>query len=106
MSKIFTIIKTEIDKSQVEDYLQIKDKISDILLKYKFEFNTEEVRDKMKHNLSQILKQQVLDETTIEMIDYNSYYFVVKIGDKKYPLLQYLSLLERFQKIKKILDKK
>lgn len=97
---------SKIDMSQlVYDYTDLKDKINDVILKYNFEFNTKEVRDMMAKELSQVLKEEVLDETSDGMVYYSKYYFTVNIDDKKYSLSNYLKLLERIEKIKKLKDK-
>ncbi len=98
------IIKTEINKSQVVKYLDIKEQLEDIIFSYKFEFNTEEVRNQMANNISLLLDKEVVDKTTKQMIIYGSYYFVVKVDNNEYSLSEYLLLYERLEKIKKIIN--
>jgi hypothetical protein len=96
------IIKTEIDKSQVVKYLDIREQIKDLMLGYRFEFNTKEVRNQMANDISLLLDKEVVDETTEQMIYNSSYYFVVKVDNNEYPLSEYLLLYDRLRKIRKI----
>ena len=96
------IKKTEITKSQVVKYLDIKEQIKDLMLGYRFEFNTKEVRNQMANHISLLLDKEVVDKTTEQMLNYSSYYFVVKVDNNEYPLSKYLLHYERLKKIKKL----
>jgi hypothetical protein len=96
------IIKTEINKSQVVKYLDIRNQIKDLILRYSFEFNTEKVRNQIANDISLLLDKEVVDKTTEQIIYNNNYYFVVKVDNNEYPLSKYLLHYERLKKIKKL----
>jgi hypothetical protein len=88
-----------------KDVDKIRENITEIFIRFQYEFNTPAVRKQMGNMIGQYLNRNIIDQTSAEMIDRGVYYFCVEINNRYYSLLEYIDnliMIERRLKIEKI----
>jgi hypothetical protein len=93
----------------MENIDKIRNDINNILLNYQYEFNTPDIRLELASKIGQYLDREIVDRTTQQLVDNNTYNLAVKIEDKEYSIFQYLThlkLIQSFELIFKINSKK
>lgn len=79
--------------SSDEEHL-LRERITRIISKYGFEFNTEDVRKSIAKEISWLLSKEISDDTTNEDVDSGGYKFSVSDSVEKISLDEYLKKIK------------
>jgi len=95
------VVKTNMSRTE-----HIKEDIENLVRQLAFELPTKENRKIMCDIIGNYLGEEIIDRTTDKMVDDGTYFFLVRIGNKEYPLISYIENIVTIDRKKKILKLK